>query len=92
MVAAMQPSSSRAGMMMENTLGVCLEACAAGLAVAAVGECDDFEAGAELVAEAVEDFEGVVGGVVAEAGKDEVFDPVFDFFELFELSSERLVS
>ena len=52
--------------------------------MAAVGECDDFEAGAELVAEAVEDFEGVVGGVVAEAGKDEVFDPVFDFLEPYE--------
>jgi hypothetical protein len=56
----------------------------AGLAVAAVGVGEDFEAGAELVVEAAEDFKGVVGGAVVEAEKSKVFGPVFDFLKPFE--------
>ncbi len=56
----------------------------AGLAVAAIGMGEDFEAGAELVAEASEDFEGVVGGAIVQAEEGEVFGPVFDFLEPFE--------
>ena len=56
----------------------------AGLAVTAVGVGVDFEAGAELVAEALEDFGSIVSGAVVEAEEEEIFGPVFDFLEPFE--------
>jgi hypothetical protein len=76
------------GVDLENVRDVALagEAVAgeAGLAMAAVEVGVDFKAGAELVAEALEDFEGAVGGAVVEAEEGEVFRPVFDFLEPFE--------